>query len=349
MRTRINSKNNSVLERLGSEAKCRSLAVVIPVYRGEATLRSLIEEIAPFTRESCSPGGLRYQVHEVVLVNDGSPDGSPEVMRELARCFGFVRLIWLSRNFGQHAATLAGMSNTNSEWVVTIDEDGQQNPADMGRLLDAAIDNDALLVYAQASNGLPHSWFRNAASLVAKYFFSRLLGNAQLGRFNSFRLINGRIARTLGTYCGCNVYLDGALHWVAENPVCCPVVLRRDTARQSGYNYPKLFDHFMRLIFTSKRPPLRIVSFLGCFSLGLSILLGASAAWGKLTNHIPVPGWTSMVTIISFFSGLLLFSVGIIAEYLGILLAVSMGKPLYFIIPDVKQEQENANESKAAI
>ncbi len=323
-------------------AKVHGISIVIPVYRGESTLRPLLAEIAAIAGESRTPGGRRFKVNEVILVEDGAIDKSADVIRELARKYDFVRPLWLSRNFGQHAATLAGIAATVSPWVVTMDEDGQQNPADAAALLDVALDKKTHLVYAEPKNSLPHGWLRNASSLSAKWIFSRLLGNKQLGKFNSFRLVRGQIARSLAAYCGSNVYLDGALHWVADRPAYLPLHLRPDTTRRSGYSYPKLFDHFMRLVFTSRRPPLRIVSFLGCFSVVLSFAMGGYAVWQKLSDHVPVQGWTSLVIIISFFSGLLLFSAGIIAEYLGILLSMSMGKPLYLIVPEPPLDEDEA-------
>jgi undecaprenyl-phosphate 4-deoxy-4-formamido-L-arabinose transferase len=321
-------------------ARTETLSIIVPVYQGEATLSPLLQELSHFTAESKTAKGHPFRITEVILVNDGAIDDSRSVMHQLAKTYPFVRLIWLSRNYGQHAATLAGMSSTVSDWVVTMDEDGQQNPADIARMLEIALRDKTHLVYANPSNGLPHDGIRNVASRAAKWVFSRLLGNSQLGKFNSFRLMRGNIARSLAAYCGSHVYLDGALHWVTERPAYCNVELRRDGARTSGYSYPKLFDHFMRLVFTSKRPPLRIVTFLGCLSLLLSIGMAAMAVWEKYHHQVPVQGWTSLVILISFFSGLLLFSAGLIAEYLGILVSMSMGKPLYLIIPDSLETED---------
>jgi undecaprenyl-phosphate 4-deoxy-4-formamido-L-arabinose transferase len=91
-------------------------------------------------------------VAEVVLVHDGAIDDSHVVMESLAARYPFVTLVWLSRNFGQHPATLAGMATTSADWVATLDEDGQQNPADLGSLFDAAFETGAPLVYGQALN-----------------------------------------------------------------------------------------------------------------------------------------------------------------------------------------------------
>ena len=116
-----------------------------------------------------------------------------------------------------------------------------------------------------------------------------------MGKFNSFRLIRGEIGRSLAAYCGNSVYLDGALCWVTNRVTTCRVNLRKDNVRSSGYNYLKLMDHFMRLLFTSRTPPLRIVSFLGGFAILMSIAISTYAIWEKFTNHVPVQGWTRLV------------------------------------------------------
>ena len=346
---------SKVLSNQGNDAHAtfphvEKISIVIPVYRGERTLLRLVEEIAAFTMPQVSRSGRLYRVAEVILVSDGATDGSPQIIRALAAEKSFVKPIWLSRNFGQHPATLAGMASSVCDWVVTMDEDGQQNPADIEKLLDMALDTKAHVVYAAPAGTLPHNWLRNAGSKTAKWVFGHLLGNRQAARFNSFRLIRGEIARSLAAYCGNNVYLDGALYWVADNTQYCPLQLRPDGVRSSGYSYPKLFDHFIRLIFTSRWPPLRIVSFLGGFSLLFSFGMAGYALWGKLSYHVPVQGWTSLTILISFFSGAILFCCGVMAEYLGILLTMLMGKPLYLIIsdPESKVTPLPASEPKNA-
>ncbi len=93
----------------------------------------------PADPSGTTPGGLPFRVAEVLLVNDCGPDDSAGVMRRLEREHPWVRTIWLSRNFGQHAATLAGMASSGGDWIVTMDEDGQHDPADIPTLLDVAM------------------------------------------------------------------------------------------------------------------------------------------------------------------------------------------------------------------
>ena len=153
-----------------------------------------------------------------------------------------------------------------------------------------------------------------------------------MSRFNSFRLIRGDIARSLAAYCGHGVYLDVALSWVVGRWTTCPVWLRPERGRPSGYTFGKLAAHFGRLILTAGTRPLRMISILGLLSVLLGMALSVAIVWAKLTRQIPVQGYTSLLVAICFFSGVILFSLGVIAEYLGVTLTMAMGRPLYVTV-----------------
>ena len=125
-----------------------TISVVVPVYRGESTIAHVVSELERFTKQSTTNNGVGYVISEVLLVNDSGPDNSASVINDLAGKHEWVRPVWLSRNFGQHAATLAGMSSSTSDWIVTIDEDGQHDPGQIALLLDKAVEENSSLVYA---------------------------------------------------------------------------------------------------------------------------------------------------------------------------------------------------------
>ena len=318
------------------------VSVVVPVYQGERTLEALVDEMARLTLVRKTPVGHAFRVTEVLLVHDGAMDDSAAVMRAVGARAPFVRLVWLSRNYGQHPATLAGMASTVSDWVVTLDEDGQQDPNDIGRLLDEALAHGAQLVYARPVNTPPHGWLRNRSSALAKWVFSHVLANQPLGAFNSFRLIQGEIARGVAAYCGANVYLDVALSWVVAGARHCPVSLRRERGRPSGYSAGRLLVHFWHLVLTSGTRPLRLIALLGLLSIMAAIGISSVVLWGRLHHQIPVQGWTSMVVVLCFFGGLILISLGVIAEYLGIAVSMAMGRPPYLIASRPPGERRQA-------
>lgn len=307
------------------------VSIVIPVYRGATSLGTLMTEVSALTSGGAAPSGRSYRVVEVVLVHDCGPDESDRTIEALSRQYPWVRAVWLSRNSGQHAATLAGMAGATGDWVVTIDEDGQQNPADIGAMLDAALDGGCQLVYAQPLNKPPHGWLRNTASFVAKRTAGALLGDRNFAAFNSFRLVDGEIARTLAAYSGHGVYLDTALSWIVGRVGHCPVMLRKEADRPSGYSYWRLLGHFWNLVFTTGTRPLRLITFVGFLSVLLALALASLALYGRLTGAVTVEGWASLLVIVSFFSGAILMALGIIAEYLAVTMGIAMGKPLYVV------------------
>jgi undecaprenyl-phosphate 4-deoxy-4-formamido-L-arabinose transferase len=290
-----------------------------------------MNEVAPLTECHETPEGRRYVVCEVILVHDCGPDRSDKTLEALSQRYKFVQPVWLSRNYGQHAATLAGMASATGDWVVTLDEDGQQNPADIGRMLDHAVAESLQIVYAQPLNPPPHGWLRNVLSRTAKAISTRLLGNRTIGRFNSFRLVDGEIARTLAAYCGNGVYLDVGLFWIAGRIGHCPVRLRNELGRPSGYSYLKLIGHFWRLILTTGTRPLRLITIMGIASIILAVLVAGYALYAKYFGQVAVQGWASLLIVVAFFSGSILAALGVIAEYLAVTMGIVMGKPLYVV------------------
>jgi len=308
-----------------------TISVVIPVYNGEHSLPSLVQELARLSQPTQSPNGINYVVQEVILVHDCGPNYSDRTIEDLSEQYPFLRPIWLTRNYGQHPATLSGMASSISDWVVTMDEDGQQNPADIGMMLDMALADDFQIVYARPINPPPHGLIRNIFSAVAKKLALKFLGvRYQAGVFNSFRLIDGEISRIIAAYCGDGVYLDVGLFWVASRIGYCPVELRAES-RPSSYSFPKLFTHFWRMGLTSGTRPLRLITIAGAISLFLSLLVFGYAFYGKFIAKTVVEGWTSILVIIAFFSGLIMVSLGVVAEYLALTMGIVMGKPLYVV------------------
>lgn len=307
------------------------VSVVIPTYRGELTLPTIVSEIARLATERVTPGGRRAIITEVLLAHDCGPDRSDKTLEALAAQYPFVQPVWLTRNYGQHAATMAGMASATGDWVVTLDEDGQQDPEDILSMLDAALDRGLQLVYAKPVNPPPHGWVRNMFSLTAKAISTRLLGNKSIGKFNSFRLIDGELARTLAAYCGNGVYLDVGLFWITARIGHCDVKLRNELDRPSGYSYLKLIGHFWGLILTTGTRPLRLITIVGFGSMLLAMVIAAFALYGKYVGDVPIQGWASLVVVVSFFSGTILAALGVIAEYMAVTMGIAMGKPLYVV------------------
>lgn len=310
------------------------VSIVVPVYRGEKHLPALIAEIEPLVAGRMTSAGHRFRVIEAVLVHDCGPDDSAGVMRDLATQFSWVRPIWLSRNFGQHAATVAGMASSGGEWIVTMDEDGQHDPADIAGLLDVAMSSHARLVYGAPVAKAPHNVFRRATSWSAKRVLNLVSGGVDASQFHSYRLVLGEIGRSVSAFAGPGMYLDVALSWVVGQPAAAPVTLRDEGERQSGYRLRTLLSHFWRMVLTNGTRPLRIVALLGAFFGVLGVVLTGYVIVGKLVGAINSPGWASLMAIALLGAGATLFSLGVIAEYVGVSVNMAMGRPLYVVTGD---------------
>jgi glycosyltransferase involved in cell wall biosynthesis len=312
-----------------------SVSVVIPVYSGAVTLPDVLKELEQLRSTQETPDGREFRVDEVLLVWDRGIRGSEEVVRELAARNEWIRPVWLSRNFGQHPATLAGMTSAGGDWIVTMDEDGQQDPAYIGDLLDKAYRDRSQLVYASPMNRPPHGVLRNAASWLTKWLFVHILVSSNGPRaFNSYRLILGEAGRSVAAYAGAGVYLDVALSWVVTNPSTCPVLMREEGRPASAYTLRRLVSHFWRLVISSGTRPLRFVSTMGIlvalFGFGVAVYSAIRNAFGD----VGVQGWTSVFVAVLVLGGAVLFALGIIAEYIAFSANMAMGKPVYVIVRD---------------
>ncbi|MEE6138734.1 glycosyltransferase [Mycobacterium sp. 050128] len=316
-------------------ARVDSISVVIPVYSGAATLPDVVKELEQLRSPQKTPAGRQFRVDEVLLVWDRGIRGSEEAVRELAERDEWIHPVWLSRNFGQHPATLAGMTSSGGDWIVTMDEDGQHDPAYIGEFLDIAYRDRTQLVYASPTNRPPHGVFRNAASWLTKWIFLHILVAADGVRaFNSYRLILGEAGRSVAAYAGAGVFLDVALSWVVANPSTCPVAMRQEGRPASAYTLRRLVSHFWRLVISSGTRPLRFVSTMGIVLALLGFGVAIYSAIQKAVGDISVEGWTSVFVAVLVVGGAVLFALGIIAEYIAASASMAMGKPVYVVVRD---------------
>lgn len=310
-----------------------TISVVIPIYRAESTLCSLVEEINAL-QELFLNHSPSIVLKEIILVHDCGPDASDRVMRLLASEFRIVKNVWLARNSGQHAATLAGMASSSGDWIVTIDEDGQHDPSAIPGMLDCALATKADLVYGHPANLPPHGFLRNFASRLTKKVVLPFLTGGRLQYFSSYRLVLGEAGRSLAAFASNDVYFDIALSWVTRTAVTHEVQMRDERRTESGYSKRSLMSHFIRLVLSAGTRPLRIASVLGGGTFIVGLLMAGAVVVGKIWFGFTVVGWASMFSLLLMIGGLILLVLGIIAEYVGLLVRTAIGRPSYVIIND---------------
>ena len=311
-----------------------SISTVTPVYRGAETLKKLVSEIQlyrEFLQESQGP----LRLTESIFVDDGSQDNSNEVLKEIQKEYPWVKVITLSRNFGQHPATVAGVLHSSGDWIVTLDEDLQHDPKYIHQMLNKAVTDQLDIVYANSVDSIHGSFFRDKSSKLIKSMLGKITGNDSVPFFNSFRVIRGSIARVASAVSIDQTYFDVALSWftLRVGVIYIPLKdLRYIETKKSGYSIRSLFSHARKLIQSSNVKIVRIGLVLG-FTV---MIIGLAATVFILIEKLFHPelinsqGWTSLIITILLLGGLNLFLVGLTLENISVLMMQTHGKPKFF-------------------
>lgn len=299
------------------------LTVVVPVYRSGAVLRQLHARLVPVLRDLPLP----WSRFEVVFVEDGGTDLSWDILRELAAGDRSVRCIRLHRNYGQHNALLCGIRAARGEVIVTMDDDLQNPPEEIPRLLQK-LEDGFDVVY-----GYPHKQqqglMRNLASRITKASLRRVMGVDEARYASAFRAFRTSLRFAFRDFNSPFVSLDALLAWGTTR--FGHVLVRHEprTEGSSNYNLRKLLRHAVNMVTGYTIWPLQTASLMGfLFTLfGLGVLAYVLGRYLYLGGS--VPGFPFLAAIIVIFSGVQLFSLGIMGEYLARIHQRSMNRPAY--------------------
>lgn len=314
-----------------------SIGIVVPVYSGAAHLEALVERVAA-VRTKLEQARSMVRLEELIFVDDGAIDASPALIDALAARHPWIVALHMSRNYGQHAATVAGVMHSSADWIVTMDEDLQHPPEQVLRLLHHAVSTGSDVIYARPAAAVHGAASRDATSRLFKRGMVILTGDPNLPNYNSFRMIRGPIARATASVVNHDTYFDVCLSWFTLRTSTLTMELTDIRFRgegRSGYSFTALLRHAGRMIFSSQLRVLRWAFLLGIGVLALSILAGLMWAAVRITADDPgriVPGWTSLAILITFFGGLGTFLMGLLLQYVSSLVLRAHGKPSYFLI-----------------
>jgi glycosyltransferase involved in cell wall biosynthesis len=298
-----------------------NLSIVIPVYNSQDTLDELLQRLAQVLPT------LTGQ-YEAILVNDGSRDRSWEAICRLAETYPWVRGVNLMRNYGQHNALLCGVRLANFEIIVTMDDDLQHPPEEIHKLIETlAQGNDVVYGIPQKQ---PHSWWRNIISMITRRVLAYVMGVKNILDFASFRAFHASLRGAFENYQNPNVILDVLLSWGTARFANVTVNEMPRSSGRSNYNFFKLVQYTMVVLTGFSTVPLRFTSMLGfLFTLvGVAVFLYVLTIYFLLGS---VPGFPFLASIISIFSGMQLFALGIIGEYLARIFDRSMDRPPYVV------------------
>ncbi|HVC53149.1 MAG TPA: glycosyltransferase family 2 protein [Stellaceae bacterium] len=294
-----------------------ALSIVVPVYNGAASIGELCEALAQLD----IPGG-----HEIVLVNDGSPDNSLAVCRDIVEQARLpMVLVDLARNFGEHNAVMAGLRHASGAHVITMDDDLQNPPEEVARLLAFAQESGKDVIYTYYDEK-QHSAWRNLGSRFANWVAGFVLDKPKDLYLSSFRCMSAFAVCEVSRYEGPFPYVDGLLLQVTQSIGSLLVRHLPRAVGRSNYTMRRLIRLWMSMFVNFSVMPLRISTLTG-FALSLLGALGTVVAVTEALFFESPIGWASLMAAILLLSGVQLVILGIVGEYLGRLYLTANRKP----------------------
>jgi undecaprenyl-phosphate 4-deoxy-4-formamido-L-arabinose transferase len=298
------------------------LTIVIPVYRSAATLPELVRRLLAVL----DPTGLQY---DVLFVEDGSPDDSWQVLRELQVAHpDRIAAIQLMRNFGQHNALMCGFRHARGRLVVTMDDDLQNPPEEIPKLLDAIRAGTLDLVYGSYDSKKHRAW-RNLGSAVINAFYRTVFSSPET--ITSFRAIRRELLESTFSYDLNYTFVDGLFAWSTQRIGRVPVEHRPRAAGRSGYSLRKLVLLALNLYTNFSLIPLQLASVCGILAAGGGLLTAFYYLVQYFLSNIAVSGYASTIIAILVLGGIQLLALGIMGEYVGRLHLNVNRKPQYVV------------------
>lgn len=301
----------------------KKVSFVIPCYRSEKTLPGVIEEIKD------TMAVLSKYSYEIILINDSSPDNTWNTIEELSAKNENITGINLAKNFGQHAALMAGMRESTGDYVICLDDDGQTPADEVGKLLDALEDNhDA--VYGRYGNK-KHSAFRNMGSKVNELMTRVMLGKPKELFISSYFGVKRFVVDDMIRYQNSYPYVIGLVLRTTKNIVNVDVTHREREEGRSGYTLKKLLSLWFNGFTAFSVTPLRIATVIGGGCAVIGFAYGIYVFIRRLLDPNMVMGFSSLMCVILFVGGMMMIMLGLIGEYIGRIYISLNNSPQYVI------------------
>jgi len=307
-----------------------ALSIVIPVYNGAKSIAGLVHALETLEIE----GG-----HEIVLVNDGSPDDSLAVCRRLlGEAKVPITLVNLARNFGEHNAIMTGLRHARGAYVITMDDDLQNPPSEVKRLLEhaRASGKDKDVVYTRYSVK-QHAYWRNLGSRFANWVADVLMEKPKGLYLSSFRCMSAFLVEQVTRYEGPFPYVDGLIMQATQAIDTIEVEHLPRTTGRSNYTLKRLVRLWLNIFVNFSVMPLHLSTIAG-FALSLIGLIGVVSVVLEALFFEPPQGWASLMAATLLLSGVQLLILGILGEYMGRLFLTANRKPQTVVREVVRSE-----------
>lgn len=310
----------------------KKVSFVIPCYRSEKTLEGVVSEIKETMQK------LQKYSFEIILVNDSSPDNTWQTIQKVCRENDNVVGVNLSKNFGQHAALMAGMRETVGDYVVCLDDDGQTPANEVDKLLNALEEgNDA--VYAKYGNK-KHSAFRNLGSRVNDLMARMMLGKPKELFVSSYFGVKRFVVEDMLRYQNSYPYVIGLVLRATKNIVNVDVTHREREEGRSGYTLKKLLGLWFNGFTAFSVTPLRIATVIGVFCAFVGFVYAVYVFIRRLIAPTYVLGFSSLMCVILFVGGMLMIMLGLVGEYIGRIYISLNNSPQYVVREKVGKKEE---------
>jgi glycosyltransferase involved in cell wall biosynthesis len=297
-------------------------SVVIPVFNEEGNIEPLYTRLTKVMRALKRP-------YEIIFVDDGSSDNSFQILKDLYQKDGSIEVIRFTRNFGQHPAVMAGLDSAEGEVVITIDADLQNPPEEIPKLLEKLDEGYDVIfgIFKRQKEPL----YRRAGSIFTKWVLSKIVP-VGMTDLSGFRALKSEVVDQLKLLKEKSKFIDGLLCWMGFNVGTTEVIRHQRYTGKTKYNLFKLINLWFDMVVSFTDLPLKIL-IVGGFILGvIGFLLALFYLILYFLYHISVPGFTTIVILITFFSGVQLFCLGILGEYIGRINKEVKNKPEYIVL-----------------
>ena len=308
------------------------VSFVIPCYRSEITLPHVVTEIKDTMRE------LGKYDHEIVLINDCSPDDTWGTIKKLVSENSNITGINFAKNFGQHGALMAGLREAKGDYVICLDDDGQTPACEVGKLLEK-LDEGYDAVYASYEKK-KHSAFRNFGTFMNEKMAEKLLGKPKNLFVSSYFGVKKFVVEDMIRYENAYPYVIGLVLRATRNIVNVPVNHRNREVGSSGYTFAKLLNLWINGFTAFSVKPLRIATGIGAVCAVGGFLYGIYTVIRKLLDPSGAPlGYAATMTAIMFIGGMLMLMLGLIGEYIGRVYISMNNSPQYVIREKITHEE----------
>jgi len=300
-----------------------ALSIVVPVYNSEASLELLANRVQASL-------GTRFATLEMILVNDCSSDRSWEMIERLQTRYPWVRGINLVRNFGQHNALLCGIRAARYPLTVTMDDDLQNPPEEVSKLVEKLTTESVDVVYGTPERQ-SHGLWRDAASVITKLVLQHAMGAGTARNVSAFRCFRSGLRDAFADYGSPYVSIDVLLTWGTRRFASVEVRNEPRAYGTSNYTVRKLIVHAMNMMTGFSTLPLQLASMAGFGFMLFGMLVLAYVIGRLVIQGAVVPGFAFLASIVAIFSGTQLFALGVIGEYIARMHVRSMGQPSYVV------------------